>query len=195
LSIRLSSSNHSLFVQIERGSKIKSGYKAVKETWMLILRAAREADLDQITEIYNEAALSTTATFDTEAKTLQEQSDWFGHHGDRYPVLVGEIDKHVIGWGSLSKYSDRCAYSETAEASLYIKDSWRKKGIGKQLTEKLLDKGRQAGLHTVLVRITEGNEASIHVVELFGFKPVGVMKEVGCKFGKLLDVYLYQKIY
>jgi L-amino acid N-acyltransferase len=183
------------FVQIERSSRIKPGYKANKETSMLILRAAEEADLGQITEIYNKAVLTTTATFDTEAKTLQEQSDWFRHHGDKYPVLVAEINNHVIGWASLSKYSDRCAYSETAEASLYIEDSWRNKGIGKQLTEKLLAKGRQAGLHTILVRITEGNEASIHVVELFGFQPVGVMKEVGRKFGKLLDVYLYQKIY
>jgi len=45
-----------------------------------------------------------------------------------------------------------------------------------------------------MARITEGGEASVHLCESVGFEHVGVMKEAGRKFGKLLDVYLMQKI-
>ena len=59
----------------------------------------------------------------------------------------------------------------------------------------LLSEGRRVGLHTVIARIAEGNDVSIHLAESFGFHHIGVMKEVGKKFGRILDVYLMQKIY
>ncbi len=55
--------------------------------------------------------------------------------------------------------------------------------------------GEEAGLHTVISRIVAGNDESIHLHEAFGFAHIGVMKEVGIKFGKLLDVVLMQRIY
>ncbi len=51
------------------------------------------------------------------------------------------------------------------------------------------------GFHTVISRIAEGNAASIHMHEKLGFRHIGVMQEVGRKFGKLLDVHLMQKIF
>jgi hypothetical protein len=47
----------------------------------------------------------------------------------------------------------------------------------------------------VIARITEGNEASINLFKSMGFEHIGIMREVGLKFGKLLDVHLMQKIY
>jgi phosphinothricin acetyltransferase len=47
----------------------------------------------------------------------------------------------------------------------------------------------------VIARITEGNVVSISLFEHEGFQNIGVMKEVGRKFGRLLDVYMMQKIY
>ncbi len=51
------------------------------------------------------------------------------------------------------------------------------------------------GLHTVISRIVQDNDVSIHLHEALGFKHVGVMREVGRKFGRLLDVHILQKIY
>jgi phosphinothricin acetyltransferase len=59
----------------------------------------------------------------------------------------------------------------------------------------LIEEGEKAGLHTILARIAEGNETSLALFKSEGFETVGVMKEVGRKFGKLLDVHLLQKIY
>lgn len=161
---------------------------------MLTIRPAVLADLDGITEIYNNAILETVATFDTEPKTRQEQETWFAEHGDRYPLLVAEEDGIIVGWASLSQWSDRCAYMDTAESSLYVRKECRGRGIGKKLGQAIIDTGRLAGLHTVIARVAEGNEISIHLFESTGFEPIGVMKEVGLKFGRRLDVYLLQKI-
>ena len=162
---------------------------------MFDIRPAIIDDTNAITEIYNEAIQTTDATFDIEPKTDAEQRTWFASHGPKNPILVAELDGVVVGWASLSEWSDRCAYSDTAEISLYVKQEFRGRGIGRRLLEALILEGEKVGLHTVIARITEGNETSIHLHESLGFFHIGVMKEVGFKFGKRLDVYLMQKIY
>ncbi len=162
---------------------------------MATIGRAKTDDLDAITEIYNEAIVKTTATFDTRPKSIKEQRAWFDEHNAKYPILVAE-DKHlIVGWASLSRWSDRCGYSDTAEISLYIKEGYRNRGIGRKLLEALLEKARDSGLHTVIVRIAGDNQASIHLCNVFGFVHIGTMQEVGKKFRKLLDVELMQKIF
>lgn len=162
---------------------------------MLTLRRATLDDLPAITEIYNDAVLNTIATFDTQPKSLDEQKAWFNEHGMKYPLMVAEIDGAVTGWASLSRWSGRCAYANTAEISVYVSRTHRGKGIGKQLTREIVAEGQRVGLHTVIARIADGNEVSIRLHESAGFKHIGIMREVGEKFGKLIDVYMMQKIY
>jgi len=162
---------------------------------MFTIRRATLPDLEAITEIYNQAILNTVATFDTQTKTAEGQRGWFAQHGEKHPILVAEQDGVLAGWASLSAWSDRCAYSDTAEVSLYIDEHHRGQGIGHRLSEAIIKAGRDAGLHTLIARITEGNAASIHIAESQGFEHVGIMREVGRKDGRLLDVHLMQKIY
>ena len=162
---------------------------------MLIIREASIDDLSDITEIYNEAINETVATFDTEPKTIEQQKAWFMDHGKRNPIVVAEDSGDIIGWAALSKWSDRCAYLDAAEISLYVRKDHQGQGIGTKLMKAILDKGQKAGLHTILARIAEGNEISIRLHQAVGFKHIGVMKEVGKKFGRLIDVYLMQKLY
>lgn len=161
---------------------------------MFSIRPAKSDDINAITDIYNEAILTTVASFDIEPKTDAEQRIWFANHGPKNPILVAELDS-VVGWASLSEWSDRCAYSDTVEISIYVKEEFRSRGIGRKLLEAIIEEGEKVGLHTVIARITQGNNESIHLHESVGFEHIGVMKEVGRKFGKLLDVCLMQKIY
>ena len=162
---------------------------------MLIIRDASLKDLSDITEIYNEAILNTVATFDTNIKTLDEQRMWFDNHGSKNPIIVAEDNGKFVGWASLSKYSDRCAYSDTAELSLYVRKEFQGRGIGKKLMKEIVKKGKQAGLHAIISRIAEGGQVSVYLHKMVGFEHVGIYKEVGYKFGKRLDVYLMEKLY
>jgi len=162
---------------------------------MVIIRPAQLSDLGAITAIYNEAILTTVATFDTEPKSESERAAWFSAHDARHPVLVAESEGQVVGWASLSKWSDRLAYADTAEISLYVHSSRRGQGIGKQLIAAIVAEGEKAALHTLIARIAAGNEASVRLHRAAGFELIGVMREVGRKFGQLLDIHLMQKIY
>ncbi|MBE7470305.1 MAG: N-acetyltransferase [Anaerolineae bacterium] len=161
----------------------------------MLIRPAQLTDLAAITAIYNEAILTTVATFDTEPKSESERAVWFSAHDARHPILVAEIEGQVVGWASLSKWSDRLAYADTAEISLYVHSSRRGQGIGKQLIAALVAEGEKAGLRTLIARIAAGNEASVRLHQTAGFELIGVMREVGRKFDQLLDIHLMQKIY
>jgi len=162
---------------------------------MLRVREAKTEDLVAITEIYNDAIIKTAATLDTQPKSMEEQRVWFNRHNIKYSVLVAEDQYLVVGWASLSMWSDRCGYCDIAEMSLYVEEKYRSRGIGRKLLEAILRKGKNAGLHTVIARMTGTNQASIYLLETSGFSHIGTMREVGRKFGRLLDVVLMQKIF
>jgi phosphinothricin acetyltransferase len=161
---------------------------------MLNIRQAERSDVDDITEIYNEAIRTTTATFDTRPKNRDEQLRWFESHGPRHPILVAEWNGRVVGWACLSKWSDRPAYDETAETSFYVKEEHRGRGVGRELKRALIDEGRRLSFHSLIARVAEGSDESLHLNEAFGFVHIGTMKEVGRKFGRLLDVHILQKV-
>jgi len=158
------------------------------------IRTATLPDLEAITAIYNDAIAHTTATFDAEPKTADEQLQWFKEHGERYPILVAVQDGEVVGWASLSKWSDRCAYADTAETSFYVKAGHRGRGIGRALKQAIIEEARRLRFHTLIARVAEGSHESLHLNESLGFVHVGTMKEVGRKFGRRLDVHILQKM-
>ena len=160
-----------------------------------IIRIATLGDLSAITAIYNDAIFKTTATFDTEPKKATEQLIWFKAHAEKIPVLVAEFKSEVIGWASLNPYSDRLGYAETAEVSLYVSENHRGQGVGKSLLAQLIATGKENGLYTILARITEGNQKSIQLHHELGFETIGVLREVGIKFGKRIDVHVLQLIF
>lgn len=161
----------------------------------ILIRPAVAEDAAAIAGIYNQAVTNSTATFDTAPESVEERALWLAAHtAPQHPVLVAELDGTVVGWASLSRYSDRCAYEATVEVSTYIDEAARRRGVGTALTAAVLEAGRAGGVHAVLSRICTENEASLRMARALGFFEVGVMREVGVKFGRTLDVMLLEKI-
>jgi phosphinothricin acetyltransferase len=160
-----------------------------------MIRKAELKDVPAITNIYNDAILHSTATFDTEVKSIDNRIAWFHEHPDKYPIVVAEEHGEVVGFASMTRWSDRAAYDDTAEISIYIQQTHRGKGLGNILMQTIIQKGKEGGLHCILSRITEGNDMSIHLHKKYGFETVGVLKQVGRKFNRLLDVTMMQLLY
>jgi phosphinothricin acetyltransferase len=160
---------------------------------MAMIRVARTDDLPGIFEIYHEQVLNGTATFDTEPKSPEAQSAWLtAHPADQYPILVADEGGHIAGWARLYPWSDRCAYRRSAENSVYVHKDSRGRGLGRTLMLNLIERSRAAGIAVLLARIAEGNPASIALHVAMGFVHVGTMRRVGEKFGRILDVELFQ---
>jgi phosphinothricin acetyltransferase len=161
---------------------------------ILIRRATRE-DAAAIAAIYNQAVAESTATFDTVPESAEQRLAWLDEHtAPQHPVLVAERDGRVIGWASLSRYSTRCAYEATVEASAYIDENETGRGLGTRLSEALFETGKAGGVHAVLSRICTENAPSLAMARKLGFFEIGAMREVGVKFGRSLDVMWLEKL-
>jgi L-amino acid N-acyltransferase YncA len=158
------------------------------------IRSATAADLPGIFAIYDDEVLHGTATFDTQPKTPAERLEWFGNDGNgRYPVLVAEVDGQVAGWARLYAWSPRRAYDRTAENAVYVGRAHRGRGLSRALMEEILRLAPQRGVSVLVARVVEGNPASLALHEKLGFRTIGVMRRVGEKFGRLLDVRLMDR--
>ena len=163
---------------------------------MSTIRRATEADVPGIRAIYNEQIEHGTATFDTEPFDDTRAMQWFrGHDNDVSPAFVAHdpafTPNHgVLGWSSLSPWSDRCAYRRAAEVSVYIHAEARGKRLGTTLLKTLLDHAPSHGVYVLFARIAEGNPVSLRLHHACGFRTLCTMARVGEKFGRILDVDL-----
>lgn len=160
----------------------------------LIVRGATEADLREMAEIYNHAILNTTATFDTETKTVDQWRKMLAHASDAYPMIVATIDDRVVGWGALKPLIDRPAARFSTENAVYVDPSCHGRGIGSALMEDLVERARHNGYHVIIAFVVSGNQASERLHEKLGFEQVGFIREVGRKFEEWLDLIVYEKL-
>lgn len=158
------------------------------------IRAAEEQDMPELLGIYNYEVEKGYATFDLKPKTMEERMVWFWEHNrDNHPLIVAEEDGKAVGYASLSPYRVKEAYAATVELSLYVHKDYRRRGIAAELAEAILNMAREReDIHTVISVITGGNAASMKLHKKLGFTYCGTMREVGVKFGKLLDIENYQ---
>lgn len=154
------------------------------------IRDATRADLGAIFAIYNHEVEHEISTFDTEPRRLGRDDGWLTGREPRHPVLVAERCGEVVGWGSLSRWSERGAYARTAEVSVYVDRDHRGEGVGRELLAALIDRAPAGGIAVLLARIADANPRSIALHEAAGFSSIGVQRRCGEKLGRVLDVAL-----
>jgi len=161
----------------------------------ITIRAAEAGDLLAILDIYNDAVLNTTASYDYEPNTLEQRTRWFEqHHEAGLPVLVAvDSDGRIVGWGSLSKFREKIGYQYTVEHSVYVAPDQRRQGIGRSILQALIEAACAMGKHIIIGGVDADNEASRRLHESLGFEQVAHFKQVGYKFDRWLDLIFYQR--
>lgn len=155
------------------------------------IREATLDDLEAIRAIYNREVREFICTFDTQEADAPRMKSWFESREDgRYPILVCERHGSIAGWASLSTWSNRSAYNKTGEASVYVHHDHRGHRVGRALYEDLIARARALGYRVLIARVAVPNPTSERLHESMGFRDIGLMREVGEKFGRRIDVRL-----
>ena len=162
---------------------------------MLRIRAAVDADLTALTEIYNHYIVHTPITFDLNPVTPDERRPWFSEHAaeGRHRLLVAEEDGRVMGYASTSRFRPKAAYDTTVESSVYCRAGAVGRGIGTMLYRELFQSIAGEDVHQIVAGVTQPNAASVALHTRAGFQPVGVFSSVGRKFDRYWDVAWFQR--
>ena len=162
----------------------------------MLIRAATLADAGAIAAIYAPQVLHGTASFETVAPTAAEMAARMARVITAgWPWLVAEADDAIIGYAYAAQFRDRPAYAATCENSVYVAADAHRRGAGKALLQALVDSARAAGFREMIAVIGDGsgNIASRRLHAACGFHDVGVLTDVGNKFGRWLDVAYMQR--
>lgn len=160
------------------------------------IRDAALADIEAITAIYNDAVANTTAIWNDAQIDTANRLAWIADRERQgYPVLVAIIGEGaVVGYASFGDWRAWDGYRHTVEHSVYVRADQRGNGIGEMLMVALIDRAKAIGKHVIIAGIEAGNIGSIRLHEKLGFARVGLLRQVGMKFGEWLDLAFLQLI-
>jgi phosphinothricin acetyltransferase len=160
----------------------------------ILLRPALLADAPAISAIYNHSVLTSTATYREEVEPVDERRQWLVEHVAPHVAIVAvDGGGTVVGWGSLSRFHVRSAYRQTAEDSIYLRADHCGRGLGGRILGHLVQTAGVNGLRNVVAVISADQAASIALHRRHGFVEAGLLRGIGCKFGRWLDVVYMQR--
>lgn len=160
---------------------------------MVEFSPVRESNLAAILAIYNHYILNSTATFHSEKLSEKDLGEFLFLSHPKYPSFLITDKGEIIGYCFLTQYKKRQAYDRSAELSIYLKPGYTGKGIGLAALTHLEAAAKAAGIHVLVGTICGDNRASIRLMEKAGFSQCAHLKNIGEKFGKVLDVVMYEK--
>lgn len=158
------------------------------------IRPATAADAEAICAIHNQGIVDRIATLDTTLRTPDGTREWLAARGARHPVIVAEVDGRILAWASLNAFNPRAAYDFVADFSVYVERTWRGRGIGRQLLDRLIDLARAIGYHKMVLAAIADNAAGLALYRRAGFSTVGIYREQGQLDGRWVDVVIMEKL-
>ncbi len=160
------------------------------------IRAASPADAAAISAIYAPYVLHGTASFEVEAPDAAEIARRMSAVRELgLPYLVAEMEKEVAGYAYAGRFRPRAAYRFTAENSVYVAERFQRRGIARQLMQRLIELCSSAGIREMVAVIASPalSLPSVTLHHSLGFIEAGILRGVGEKFNAAVDVLLMQK--
>jgi L-amino acid N-acyltransferase YncA len=157
------------------------------------IRDAQESDLPEITAIYNDVILTSTAIYRDEPATVADRFDWWqARVQQNYPTVIACDGDAVIGFASFGDFRPWPGYRYTVEHTVHVHSAWRGRGVGSILLRTLIPRAAALGKHVMIGGIDADNIPSLRFHERLGFERVAHFKEVGFKFNRFLDLLFVQ---
>ena len=160
----------------------------------IAVRPATPDDAAAIAAIYRPYVERGTVSFELKAPTENVMRQRMAASDGKYPWLVATAVEggELLGYAYASAFRDRPAYRYTIETTVYLLEGTAGRGNGRQLYDALIDTVRAQGFTHAIGVIALPNDHSIRLHESIGFKRAGVMREVGYKDGRWIDVGFWQ---
>jgi phosphinothricin acetyltransferase len=160
------------------------------------VRTAIEKDIHAIADMYAPSVLHSVASFEVDVPDTGEilrRREFIRELG--LPYLVAEIGGEIAGYSYANHFRSRAAYRFTVETSVYVAERFQRGGVARLLMQRLIDECTNIRIREMIAVIAEPSSsiASVALHRSLGFHEVGLLRGVGEKFGRALDVLIMQR--
>ena len=165
------------------------------------IRDAVAADAKAIQTIYAPYVEQTAVTFEYDVPSEDEFRRRIATVKQKYPWIVMEKDGRIVGYAYASTFKPRDAYQWAVETSIYVDQSMKRCGIGRQLHEALEQRLKAQGILNMnaCISFIEPEDEyltldSVRFHEQLGYKKVAHFHLCGKKFGRWYDMIWMEKL-
>ena len=158
----------------------------------MIIRPALARDAAAVAEITNSIIRETLVTFTTAERSPTEIAQDIASRGSAFQVA--EMQGQVVGFATYGSFRAGPGYARSREHTIFLDPQARGQGAGRALMAALEQAALSDGVHVLVAGISAENPDAIAFHTALGFEQVGLMPEVGHKWGQWLDLVLMQKI-
>jgi len=158
----------------------------------LTIRRALQRDAETVAAIYNYYVVNTTSTFETAPVEASAMAARMHEKLEHHDWLVGDLEGRIVAYAYYGRFRSRPAYGHTVESTVYVDPSEGGKGYGKRLYAELMESAIAKGFRQAVGFVSLPNAASVALHRSLGFEQAGLLRSVGCKFDRYVDVAIYQ---
>lgn len=159
-----------------------------------MIRDATTTDAPGIAAIWNPVIRDTAITFNSAEKTdadialMIRDRQKAGH-----AFLVAEQDGAIAGFATYAQFRGGVGYARTMEHTILLSPRAHGRGLGRALMSALEAHARDAGAISLFAGVSAENPAGRAFHAHLGFTEVAILRRVGHKFGREMDLILMQK--
>lgn len=159
------------------------------------LRPLRLGDLRCVTDIYNTACNARESTEGTRSWSVAEMKKFLFQTRPVFESYLCSFQGAVVGWAAFTRYRVKEDVEHAAEMSLYVKEQFRRRGIGTALAHTLLNRAHVLDLHCIFSVVFKDRPYVVSFAEKkCGFSIAGCIPEVFSDRGKCYDVLFLEKL-
>jgi L-amino acid N-acyltransferase YncA len=160
----------------------------------LSVRPAQESDAATLREIFNEAVEDGLVTFETAPRSLEEQQLLIAaaEKDARHPILVAEVRNWTCGVATLEPHDPRHGLDDMAEVQIFVRRSFRRYGVGRQLMRALQAEATRQGYRKLIGLVLSESQDTLRLCQATGWRIVGQHQQHARHDPRLRDVTIVE---
>ena len=159
-----------------------------------MIRRATPQDAAAIAGIWNPYIRDSAVTFNSAEKPVDEVAALIrDRDAAGFATFVAEGAGGIAGFASYSQFRGGVGYARSMEHTVLLSPAARGKGFGRALMQAVEDHARAGGAHCLFAGVSAENPEGRAFHARLGFAEAAILRAVGFKFGRYMDLVLMQK--
>jgi len=158
----------------------------------ILIRNFEHSDLKGMLAVFNYFAENSFAVY-CEFPLAENQFNKLAEQIRIGLVIEDRTDNRIIGFGYISNYKIFPNFNHSGILTYFILPEYTGKGLGTELFNELILRGRAMGITNFFAHISSLNTQSLNFHKKHGFEEAGIHKNPGNKFGEKFDIAWMQK--
>lgn len=159
-----------------------------------MIRRATPDDAAGIAGVWNPYIRDTSVTFNSAEKSVEDIATLIrDRDAAGFATFAAEGPQGISGFATYAQFRGGIGYARSMEHTILLSPAARGNGTGRALLGAVEAHARAGGAHCLFAGVSAENAEGRAFHARMGYAEAAILREVGFKFGRYMDLVLMQK--